>query len=244
MAGMGGQGCAVNPGPIEVLAIGELVVGDGPEIHAPFVQAATAWLATEANMNVTHVESPDLITNEFLASYDLIFQVNYTPFRWNATAKAAFESYVTEGRGGWLGLHHAGLYGLGDDPWPWFYEFFGQITYQNYIATFAAATVHVEEAAHPIFAGVPATFSVTTDEWYTWSASPRSNVHVLANVDEDSYDPPSDIKMGDHPVIWTNEDVAARNLYIFMGHHPNLFENEAYVTLLRNAIFWTAGETL
>jgi type 1 glutamine amidotransferase len=67
---------------------------------------------------------------------------------------------------------------------------------------------------------------------------------VLANVDEDSYDPPSDIKMGDHPVIWTNEDVAARNLYIFMGHHPNLFENEAYVTLLRNAIFWTAGETL
>jgi hypothetical protein len=34
--------------------------------------------------------------------------------------------------------------------------------------------------------------------------------------------------MGDHPVIWTNEHVKARNIYIFMGHSPDLFENEAY----------------
>ena len=65
---------------------------------------------------------------------------------------------------------------------------------------------------------------------------------VLANVDEDSYTPDSSVKMGDHPVIWTNPDYAAKNLYIFMGHHPNLFENEAYKTLLRNAIFWAGTE--
>ncbi|CAD5250634.1 hypothetical protein IMPR6_150074 [Imperialibacter sp. EC-SDR9] len=48
--------------------------------------------------------------------------------------------------------------------------------------------------------------------------------------------------MGDHPVVWTNENVKARNVYIFMGHSPLLFDNKAYTTMFRNAIFWTAGE--
>jgi len=28
--------------------------------------------------------------------------------------------------------------------------------------------------------------------------------------------------MGDHPVIWTNDRMAAHNGYIFMGHGPDL----------------------
>jgi hypothetical protein len=47
--------------------------------------------------------------------------------------------------------------------------------------------------------------------------------------------------MGDHPVVWTNPHVKARNIYIFMGHHPNLFDNPSYTTLVRNAIFWAAS---
>ena len=71
--------------------------------------------------------------------------------------------------------------------------------------------------------------------------SPRPNVHVLANVGESSYQPSSDIKMGDHPVIWTNEKVKARNVYIQMGHHPTLPDNDNYKILLRNSILWAAG---
>jgi uncharacterized protein len=89
--------------------------------------------------------------------------------------------------------------------------------------------------------GVPASFPVTKEEWYTYNQSPRPNVHVLARVEESSYDPPSDIKMGDHPVVWTNPKMKARNVYIFMGHHPDLFQNQAYTTLVRNSILWAAG---
>jgi len=64
----------------------------------------------------------------------------------------------------------------------------------------------------------------------------------LASVDEDSYTPNSDIKMGDHPVIWTNEKVKARNVYIFMGHSPILFDDDAYKKIFTNAIFWAAGK--
>jgi type 1 glutamine amidotransferase len=43
---------------------------------------------------------------------------------------------------------------------------------------------------------------------------------------------------GDHPVIWTNDTVKGKNLYIFMGHSPMLFQNTAWATLFRNAISW------
>jgi type 1 glutamine amidotransferase len=89
--------------------------------------------------------------------------------------------------------------------------------------------------------GIPTSFVIEKEEWYTWDTSPRPNVHVIASVDESTYSPSSTIKMGDHPVIWTNEHYAARNIYIFMGHAPELFNNKVYTTLFRNAIFWAAG---
>ena len=66
--------------------------------------------------------------------------------------------------------------------------------------------------------------------------------YLLANVDERSYVPASDKTMGDHPVIWTNPAYKAKNVYIFMGHSPDLFDNAAYTTLFKNAIFWAAGK--
>jgi len=44
------------------------------------------------------------------------------------------------------------------------------------------------------------------------------------------------------PYGWTNEKYAARNIYIFMGHDPGLFQNESYKKLFSNAIFWAAGK--
>ena len=231
-----------------MLAIGQLKDASGEEeIHAPFVRAAKVWLGQIApadNLDITHVESPNGITDAVLANYDEILQLNYVPWGWNSTAQAAFQKYITEGHGGWVGLHHGGLYGPevqpeGEPLWTWYGNFIGGINYQNYIASFAEAKVYIEDRSHPIFKGVPSPFVVTTDEWYTWDKSPRPNVHVLAHVDENSYKPPSDIKMGgDHPVVWSNEHYQAKSVYIFMGHHPNLFDNTAYKTLLRNAILW------
>jgi type 1 glutamine amidotransferase len=48
--------------------------------------------------------------------------------------------------------------------------------------------------------------------------------------------------MGDHPVVWTNEKIKGRNIYIFMGHDPSLFSNSAYVILLRNSLLWASGK--
>jgi type 1 glutamine amidotransferase len=216
--------------------------------HGPFVEAATGWLtrlARDSDFVVEYIHSPDSITAEFLSRYQVFIQLDYPPYRWNDTAKAAFEATMTSGTGGgWVGFHHATLLGEFDGfpMWQWVSDFMGGIRFTNYIATFAEGTVTVEDRSHPAMRGLPATFQVTRDEWYTYDRSPRSAVHVLASVNESTYVPPSDIRMGDHPVVWANPHVKARNIYIFMGHHPNLFDNPSYTTLVRNAIFWAASQ--
>lgn len=115
----------------------------------------------------------------------------------------------------------------------------GGIRFNNYIAPLADGTVVVEDNEHPVMAGVSSSFVLPNDKWYTYDKSPRPNVRVLAHVDEATYTPVSDIKMGDHPVIWVNEQKQARNVYFQMGHSPKLFNSDDFTMMLRNAIDWT-----
>ena len=216
-------------------------------IHRPFVDAAKVWLqklAAENNLSVDYIENTDKINDAFLAQYQVFVQLNYPPYGWTPTAVTAFTKYITEGRGGWIGFHHATLLGEFDGYgiWPWFSEFMGGIRFTDYIPKFADATVIVEDPSHPVMKNVPASFVVDQEEWYTYDKSPRPNVHVLAHVNEATYSPDTRTKMGDHPVIWTNEHYRARNVYIFMGHHPDLFQNPAFTTIFRNSIFWAAHQ--
>ena len=218
---------------------------------APTSSPPQKWLnqlAADNNFTIDFIDDSKPINDDFLekkTKYQVFIQLNYPPYAWTPTAVAAFEKYIDEGRGGWVGFHHASLLGEFDgyQIWPWFRDFMGGIRWTNYIATFAAATVNIEDKNHPIMKGVPASFLVKKEEWYTWDKDPRPNVHVIATVDESTYSPDSKIKMGgDHPVIWSNEHVKARNVYIFMGHSPILFESDEYKLIFKNSIFWAAGK--
>lgn len=215
--------------------------------HEGFVVAALDWLnafAVENNFEVTVINHADEINETMLAQYKVFIQLNYPPYNWSDKAKAAFVKCIENGTIGWVGFHHATLLGEFDgfSMWNWFSEFMGGIRFKGYIAPLASGTVHVEDAKNPVMKGVPASFVIPDDEWYTFDKDPRPNVHVIANVDELSYQPASDIKMGDHPVIWTNEKVKARNVYFLMGHHANLLKSGEFKTMVGNAILWAAGK--
>jgi type 1 glutamine amidotransferase len=223
-----------------------LVLAEHDKNHTPYVEAAKPWLdqlAADNNFAVDYFDNPNKITDDFLKNYKVIFQMNYPPYMWNDTAKAAFEKYIQDGRGGWVGVHHATLLGEFDGypMWNWFSDFMGGIRFKDYIAGFASGTVTVEKKDHPVMKGLPKQFTIAKDEWYTYDKSPRPNVTVLASVDEATYKPVTDKKMGDHPVVWTNPKMKARNVYIFMGHDPVLFSDDNYKLLLRNALMWAAG---
>lgn len=215
--------------------------------HVEYSKAARIWLdqlAADSNFTIDYIQNTDKINDAFLANYQVFIQLDYVPYAWKPEAMAAFQRYIEQGRGGWIGFHHASLLGEFDGypMWNWFYHFMGNIRFKNYIATFAKATVNIEDKNHPVMKGISPSFTVQQEEWYTYDRDPRPDVHVLATVDESTYVPDSNIKMGaDHPVIWTNPNYKARNIYIFMGHSPVLFRNKNYTTLFTNAIFWAAN---
>jgi type 1 glutamine amidotransferase len=213
--------------------------------HIEYSMRAIGWLnklALDNHFRIDYLTRTDSINENFLDRYNLIIQLDYAPYAWKPAAVSAFQNYIDQGKGGWVGFHHASLLGEFDGypMWPWFYQFMGGIRWKDFIARFASATVHVEDHLSPIMKDVPDSFIVQKEEWYTYDRSPRPRVHVLANVDESSYRPDTTVKMGDHPVIWTNEKVRARNVYIFMGHSPLLFDDTVYKRIFSNAIFWAA----
>ena len=224
-----------------------LVLYENAGHHKPFSESVLPWLrevAPEENLVLTEVYNPREFDEEYLDGFDVIVQLDYAPYGWAEKAVEAFERYVDEGRGGWGGFHPASLLGefAGFPKWDWFSGLLGGIRYDNYIADLTDGTVHVEDAAHPVMAGVPAAFVIPDDEFYTYDKSPRQcpDVHVLATVDENSYTLETPIRMGDHPVIWTNTAKKGRNVYFQYGHSPKLGDNEPFKTLLLNAIHWTA----
>ena len=224
-----------------------LVISEGGGQHGPFTERAMRWLhgyADTHNLAITELRNANPITKSYLEDYDAVVQLDFPPYTWPEEAQAAFTDYIDNGRGGWVGFHHATLLGDFDGypMWRWFSDFMGGITFRNYIAGLADGTVTVENQGHPVMAGLPDTFVLPADEWYTYDVSPRPNVQVLASVDENSYVPASDIRMGDHPVVWTNNSKKARNVYFQPGHSPRLFESESFRTMLANALGWVLNQ--
>src|SRR5260370_25601360 len=134
-------------------------------IDQPFVYAAKVWLqklATDSNFFIDYIQNTDKIDDAFLSHYQLFIQLDYPPYGWTPTAMTAFVKYIEEGRGGWIGFHHATLRGEFDGykMWPWFSQFMGDIRFTNYIPKFATATVVVEDASHPALKNLGGSFVV------------------------------------------------------------------------------------
>ncbi|MDO4827276.1 MAG: glycosyl hydrolase family 18 protein [Bacteroidia bacterium] len=222
-----------------------LVVYEGAGQHKPFTDAALAWMTPmleEKGIAVAGIHNMNCVTAGFLDSFDAVIQLDFPPYTWPKAAEDTFIDYIENGKGGYIGFHHATLLGNFDGypMWRWFSDFMGGITYRNYIAPLADGDIHVEAPQHPVMEGVDSVFTILDDEWYIYDRSPRETeyIQVLASVDENSYRPDSDIRMGDHPAVWTNTAVKSRNVYFIFGHSPKLLENPNFRKLFTNSIDW------
>ncbi len=221
-----------------------LAIAEKGNAHEAFSQAALDWLNARKdslNIQVDRLTSLRDVQTGMLEQYHLILQLDYPPYAWSDAAKADFIRYIENATGSYIGFHHATLLGdiFGAGPmWEWFSRFMGGIRWKSYIETPSDGTICLEDRVHPITAGLPDTIRIPRDEWYTYHSSPRPNVHVLAHVDEHSYSPASPVRMGDHPVIWTNPAVPARNVYFQFGHDAALFQEPHFVKMFANAIRW------
>ena len=108
------------------------------------------------------------------------------------------------------------------------------------------ALVQVEEPRSPAMRGWGRS-EVRTDEWYGFRENPRPNVHVLATLDESSYEPfqgdmgPGAADHPDHPIAWCQEFAGGRSVYTGMGHPAAAWSDPLFLRHILGGIRMAAG---
>lgn len=197
-------------------------------------------LSPKQNWVITATEDPSLFNEKFLNNFDIAVFLNPTGDAIEDQEQKAFENFMKSGKG-FVGIHAAA-----DHEYEW--SFYGNLV-GAYFKTHPPAqegTVIFEDYNHPAMKPFKGMDSYTTfDEWYTFKENPRPNVNVLASLDESSVKKAKndDWKMGDHPLIWWNEEDGMRSFYTVFGHTHEAFQDELIIEHIKNAINW-AGKRI
>jgi len=196
-------------------------------------------LSQERNWILTATENADLITPEFLKTFDVVVFLNPTQDVLNEQQQKNFEAFMSGGKG-FVGIHAAADC---EYDWAWYGQLNGAFFKIHPPAQ--TATVIFENTDHPSmspFKGM--TTYRTFDEWYSFKENPRAKVHVLARLDETSLDEATmkddKWKMGDHPLIWYQEIGNSRSFYTGFGHTPAAFEDPKIKEHIGGAVDWAA----
>lgn len=197
-------------------------------------------LSKKQNWVITATENGSLFNEDVLQNIDVIVFLNPTGDALNEDQQSAFEKFA-KSKKGIVGIHAAADF---EYEWP----FYGNIV-GAYFRTHPPAqegTVIFEDYGHPAMKPFKGMKTYTTfDEWYSYKENPRSKVHVLATLDENSIKKASNDnwKMGDHPIIWWQEIDETRSFYTVFGHTHEAFQDNLIIEHIKNAINW-AGRRL
>jgi type 1 glutamine amidotransferase len=188
-------------------------------------------LGVAAGFEVEATEDAAAFTPANLARFRAVVFLSTTGDVLDAGQQAAFENYIGAG-GGFAGVHAAA-----DTEYDW--PFYGALVgaYFRDHPQIQPATVVVEDRAHASTAHLGPLWP-RTDEWYNYRTNPRSDVHVLAALDEGSY---TGGNMGDHPIAWCHAYAGGRSWYTGGGHTPESYADPAFRQHLLGGIRYAAG---
>lgn len=192
------------------------------------------------NWVITATEDEAFFSSKLLATIDVVVFLNPTGDAIGEDGQKAFEKFMKKGKG-FVGIHAAA-----DCEYDW--PFYGNLVggYFKIHPPAQKATVVFENHDHPAMKPFKRMKSYTTfDEWYTFKENPRPKVNVLATLDESSIKKSGNgqWKMGDHPIIWWNENDGVRSLYTGFGHTHEAFQDKKIIEHITNAINW-AGKRI
>ncbi len=197
--------------------------------------AAIQKLGRDHNFSVAATEDDALFTDDNLAKYDVVVFLSTTgdPLG-TQQEKDAFQRYVQNG-GGFVGIHAAADSGF---TWPWYGGLVG--AYFRSHPAIQRARVKVEDPAHPSMRALPRRWT-RTDEWYNYRSNPRGTVHVLATLDERSYDVGDDGMGPDHPITWCQDYDGGRSWYTGLGHTKESYTEPEFLKTLLGGLRTAAG---
>jgi type 1 glutamine amidotransferase len=211
---------------------------DVPSVTA--AHKAFADMAARRGWSVAFTENGAVFNPAQLAAYDAVVWNNVSGDALTVPQEKAFQAYLAHG-GGFAGVH-----GAGGDPvyiWDWYRDVLLGARFIGHPMNpqFQAAKVVVEDRNSGVTAHLPDSWTMT-EEWYSFAASPRTKgVHVLARLDESTYNPGPKLAMGDHPIAWSHCVGNGRAFYTAIGHRPESYTEPHALELLEQGVAWAAG---
>jgi type 1 glutamine amidotransferase len=218
----------------------------------PSVNAATTALKSMAERRgwtLVFSDNGAVFNARDLKRFDAVIWNNISGDVLTVPQRVAMRHYIESG-GGFAAFH-----GSGGDPdyyWDWYADTLIGARFKGHPMwpQFQSGQVNVEDSASAIVAGLGTGWSMT-EEWYSFKTSPRlKGAHVLVTLDESSYQPvgrmqpdmpEADMRMGDHPLAWTQCIVNGRSFYSAIGHRPESYTETHSAQLLEQGIAWAAG---
>lgn len=216
---------------------------------SPSVAAATAAFDALARRNGWAIVVSDkggAMHPAVLRQFDVVVWNNVSGDVLTLTQRKAFRTFIENG-GGFVGIH-----GSAGDPeyfWDWYADtligarFIGHPNDPQ----FQDAQVVIEPSASGIGHKIDPRWTMN-DEWYSFAKSPRlDGAHIVATLNEETYKPGTSrfvetpLAMGkDHPIIWTRCVGKGRSFYSAIGHRPEIYSDDRYLTLLEQGVSWAA----
>lgn len=196
--------------------------------------AAIEQLGDDNGFSVTATEDAGDFTDENLAEFEAVIFLSTTGDVLDDAQQAAFETYIENG-GGYAGVHAASDT---EYDWPWYGELVGA-----YFAGHPAqqdATVKVHDHAHPSTAHLPERWD-RYDEWYNFREDPTDDVHVLASLNESTYNAGATAMGDEHPIAWCQTYEGGRSWYTGGGHTDASFAEPDFLQHLLGGIQTAAG---
>lgn len=203
-------------------------------------------IAKRRGWSVFHTENGAVFNDEQLARFATVMFHNASGDTLDEGQEAAFERYLAAG-GGWFGTHAAG--DSSHEQYTWYIDTLigGLFTAHTMGPQFQTARIDVEDKEHPATRNLPDTWE-HVEEWYSWDANPRdAGFRVLATVDETTYTPTADflgrrqdLRMGDHPILWSTCVGRGRAIYSALGHQGAAYGTREVQALTEGALAWTA----
>jgi len=210
--------------------------------------AALAAIAHERGWPFFVTENGAIMNPEQLSRFKLVIWSNASGDTLSDDQKTAFKTWVENG-GSYLGIHGAGGDPVGNyghtslADWKWYVDTLIGAQFKVHSGV-VPGDIHVEDRKSPIMKGIPEIWH-RTEEWYAFTASPRATpgFHILATVDEKSYDPGRATMGADHPLIWQHCAGKGHVVYSALGHAGFMYSEPLMIQFLDNAMSWGMAES-
>lgn len=191
----------------------------------------------ERNWDVICTENGAFFNEDYLSRFKVVVFHCTTGDVLTPEQELVLQRFVESG-GGFVGVHSAADT---EYSWEWYGNLVGAYFRDHSMRPHQPeATIVTEDRKHPTTRHLPATWR-RADEWYNYKRNPRGmgKIHVLASLDESTYDVGESKGMGkDHPISWVNKIGKGRVFYTGMGHAGVIFEQPLPLQHILSAVEW------